>query len=391
MKLRTLVIAALLAGGFVYVTSKSGRLRIPQAGPAASSGQSTRLPDGSLWSGGERSLAAGLSNDELNNIDIYKAAHLSTVNITSTVYKQDFFFNIYPAKESGSGFLVNADGLIITNNHVISGGQKIQVTMADKSRYEATVLHKDPANDLAMIKITPKKQLQALRLGDSEKLQVGQKVLAIGNPFGLDGTLTTGVISSFGRNIRDESNRTLEGMIQTDAAINPGNSGGPLLDSQGNVIGVNTAIYGPGGNIGIGFAMPISRAKAMMDNFQTNGRFKRPRLGVDGAFVTGDLAQALDLPVEGGFLVYGVEPDSPAASAGLRGASRVVYIGNNEVGIGGDLIMELDGRRVDRQDAIATGMARKRVGDSVELTIFRRGRIAKVTVPLSSSTGSEQL
>jgi putative serine protease PepD len=390
MKLRTLVLAALFAGGFVYFTSKPGRIGrlFPRDEPTSAG---TGLPSGLLWSGPSVGRAAGLSTDEISNIEIYKTAHLSTVNITSTVYKQDFFFNIYPARESGSGFLVNADGLIVTNNHVISGGQKIQVTMADKSRYEATVLHKDPANDLAMIKIAPKKKLQPLRLGDSEKLQVGQKVLAIGNPFGLEGTLTTGVISSIGRNIRDESNRTLEGMVQTDAAINPGNSGGPLLDSQGNVIGVNTAIYGPGGNIGIGFAMPISRAKAMMDNFQTNGRFRRPRLGVDGAFISGDLANALDLPSEGGFLVYGVEQDSPAAAAGLRGASRVVYIGNNEIGIGGDLIMEIDGRRVDRQDAIASAMARKRVGDSVELTIFRRGRLAKIMVPLSSSTESERL
>jgi putative serine protease PepD len=378
MRLRTLVMAAAIAGGFVYLTSRSGALpslrRVAGVAPAP------------LWSGPEVGHAAGLSSDELNNIDIYKQAHDATVNISSTVYRRDFFFNMYPAKESGSGFLVNDDGLIVTNFHVISGGQKIQVTMADQARYEATVLHRDQANDLALVKIAPKKKMRPLRLGDSDKLQVGQKVLAIGNPFGLAGTLTTGVISSMGRDIRDEGNRVLEGMVQTDAAINPGNSGGPLLDSQGNVIGVNTAIYGPGGNIGIGFAMPINRAKSMMDGFQANGRFSRPRLGVTGGYVAGDLADQLRLPIEGGFLVYEVEPDSPAAAAGIRGATQWGYVGNNEIGIGGDMILQIDGRKVDRQDAVSTSMARKRPGDSVELTIFRRGRVMKVDVPLSSST-----
>ncbi len=384
MKLRTLMLAALLAGGFVYFTSRSSAVsrRLPLAAGAAA---------GPLWSGPDVGRAAGLSADEVNNIDIYRASHDSTVNITSTVYRRDFFFNIYPAKESGSGFLVNDDGLIVTNHHVISGGQKIQVTMADQSRYEAAVLDRDPGNDLALIKITPKKKLRPLRLGDSEKLQVGQKVLAIGNPFGLTGTLTTGIISSLGRDIRDESNRVLEGMIQTDSAINPGNSGGPLLDSQGSVIGVNTAIYGPGGNIGIGFAMPIQRAKAMMDGFKTQRQFTKPKLGVNGAIVAGELARALELPEEGGFLVYDVDQDSPAAAAGVRGATQSVYVGNNEIGIGGDLIMRIDGKRLDRDNSITAAMARKRPGDAVELTVFRRGRVVNVSVPLSSSTEGRRL
>jgi len=282
MSLRTLLIAALLAGGFVYVTSRSQGIPWGSKPPVESAG-------GPLWSSPPASHAAvTLGTDEQNNIRVYNTSHEATVNITSVVYRRDFFSNIYPtSKGSGSGFIVRDDGLIVTNNHVISGGQKIQVTTADKSRYEATVLDKDPVNDLALIRITPKKKLAALRLGDSENLQVGQKVLAIGNPFGLSGTLTTGVISSLGREIRDENNRTLDGLIQTDAAINPGNSGGPLLDSQGLVIGVNTAIYGPGGNIGIGFAMPIARAKQMMDGFQSTRQFRRPRLGVSGAHIAG--------------------------------------------------------------------------------------------------------
>ncbi len=384
MKLsRILILFTALLGGFVAITSHPEwipeRWRRPLARVA-------NVSSPSLWSGPDIGRAAGLSSDELNNIDIYKTAHLATVNITSTVYRRDFFWNVYPAKESGSGFLVNDEGLIITNNHVISGSAKLQVTMSDQTRYEAQILDRDPSNDLAIIKITPKKKIQPLRLGDSDKLQVGQKVLAIGNPFGLEGTLTTGIISSLGRNIKDESGRELEGMVQTDSAINPGNSGGPLLDSQGNVVGVNTAIYGPGGNIGIGFAMPINRAKLMMEGFQTSRKFGRPKMGVSGIYVVGELAEALSLPAEGGFLVYEVQPDSPAAQAGIRGATRSVYIGNNEVGIGGDLIMSIDGKQIDRPDSINSAISRKKPGDAVEAVIFRNGRPAKLNVPLSSST-----
>ena len=384
MKLsRILILSAALLGGFFAITSHPEWIPERWRRPLA---QVAGVSSPSIWSGPDIGRAAGLSSDELNNIDIYKTAHVATVNITSTVYRRDFFWNVYPTKESGSGFLVNEEGLIITNNHVISGSAKLQVTMSDQTRYEAQILDRDPSNDLAIIKIVPKKKIQPLRLGDSDKLQVGQKALAIGNPFGLEGTLTTGIISSLGRNIKDESGRELVGMIQTDSAINPGNSGGPLLDSQGNVVGVNTAIYGPGGNIGIGFAMPINRAKLMMEGFQTSRKFGRPKMGVSGIYVVGELAEALSLPAEGGFLVYEVQPDSPSAQAGIRGATRSVYIGNNEVGIGGDLIMSIDGKQIDRPDSINSAISRKKPGDSVEVVIFRNGRPAKLNVPLSSST-----
>jgi S1-C subfamily serine protease len=229
-----------------------------------------------------------------------------------------------------------------------------------------------------------------LKLGDSDGVQVGQKVLAIGNPFGLEGTLTTGIISSLGRTIRDEKNQELEGMIQTDAAINPGNSGGPLLDSLGNVIGINTAIYGPSGNIGIGFAMPINRAKSMLGEYQAGRSFKRPRLGVAVVFVAGDLAEALDLPAQGGLLVQEVDRGSAAASAGLKGPRQVVVIGNNEVGVGGDLIVAIDGRAADRPDAISRTINKKHPGDSVELTVFRGGRMVKLNVKLGEDQ-SDQL
>ena len=379
MRFRILIITAFLVGGFLIVTSRTdwGKRRLGQP-----------LADGSrIWSGPLTARGAGLSSDEMNNIDIYKAAHLATVNITSTVYRRTLFMEVYPSRDFGSGFIINQDGRILTNNHVIADANRIEVTLSDQSRYRATLLNRDPYNDIALIQITPRKKLPSLRLGDSDTAQVGQKVLAIGNPFGLDGTLTTGIVSSLGRTIRGENDQTLEGLIQTDAAINPGNSGGPLLDSAGNVMGINTAILGPsGGNIGIGFAMPINRAKTMLDDFQA-GR-KRPRLGVSVVPVAGDYADALSLPTQGGLLIQEVSPGTAAARAGLRGGREMVQIGNAQITIGGDLIMAIDGKPVDRDDAISRALSRKRAGDSLELTIFRNGKTTNVKVTLGEDNGN---
>jgi len=375
MRTRTLWIAVLLAGAFILYTSGRRAALREVARPS-------RTPS--------VVYTAGLNQDELNNIQIYKTAHDATVHISSTVLRQSFW-EIYPAKETGSGFVVRDDGLIVTNNHVVSGSQKLEVTMPDKGRYAATLVVRDPDNDLAVIKITPRSKLSILKLGDSDNVQVGQKVLAIGNPFGLEGTLTTGIVSSLGRNLRDESGRELVGMIQTDAAINPGNSGGPLLDSQGNVVAVNTAIYGPGGNIGIGFAMPINRAKALVDSFVSGRRWEPPTLGVSGVLIGGGWAEAIELPTEGGFLVYEVTPGSPAATSGIRGARRSVIVGNREIAVGGDLIMALDGRPIERSDDIRRMISRKRPGDSVELTIHRGGRKMNLTVRLGGGGVSGQV
>jgi S1-C subfamily serine protease len=370
---RIIVITALLVSGFLLVTTKTdwGQRRI--LSPVSSA-----VP---LWSGPSSTHAIGLSSDETNNIDIYKSSHLATVNITSTIYRRTIFMEVYPSKDQGSGFLISADGKILTNNHVVANERQLEVTLSDQSRYKAQLLSRDEANDLALLQITPRGKLPSVHLGDSDALQVGQKVLAIGNPFGLDGTLTVGIVSSLGRSIRGENERTLEGLIQTDAAINPGNSGGPLLDSAGNVVGINTAILGPnGGNIGIGFAMPINRAKLMLDDFQA-GR-KRPKLGVSVVPIAGDYADALRLPTQGGLLIQQVDADSAAARAGLRGGRQEVQIGNAEVLVGGDLIMSIDGKPVDRDDAISRALATKRTGDTLELTIFRNGKTMNVRVRL---------
>jgi S1-C subfamily serine protease len=331
------------------------------------------------WSEPASVHSAGLTPEEQNNIDIYKTAQLATVYITSTTVRRDWFYQPVASQSLGSGFLINDDGFILTNFHVVSGSSKIQVTLSDQSQYYATQLDTDRSDDLALIKIKPKKKAQFLRLGDSDRIQVGQKVLAIGNPFGLEGTLTVGVVSSIGRAIEGENEQRLEGMIQTDAAINGGNSGGPLLDSSASVIGINTAILGRT-NMGIGFALPINRAKALLDDYKAGRITERPKVGVTTEYVAGDLAEALRLPRRGGLLVQQLFRGTSEETAGIRPATQVVDIGNVELGVGGDLIVAIDGKAVDREDALVRAISQKRVGDTINLTVYRKG--AALNIPL---------
>jgi len=388
MRLRTLFLTLAFVFGFYAITSRADfhlpRFLQPLARQISDTGR--------LWSQPETARTASLSSDEQNNVDIYKTARTATVNITSIVYQENFFMQVFPSKGTGSGFLINDGGQILTNNHVVNGSQQLSVTLHDHKQYKAKILGTDPRNDLALIQIEAGRKLPFLHLGDSDPLQVGQKVLAIGNPFGLEGTLTTGIVSSLHRPLAAENDHPLEDLIQTDAAINPGNSGGPLLDSHGDVIGINTAIYGQqsmsdgqAGNIGIGFAMPINRAKTMLDEYRATGRISLPVFGAITFPVQGELAEALQLPTEGGLLVQRVDQGSPAAQAGLRGPNRRVIIGNYAVGIGGDLITAVDGKPVEAQDTIQRVMTRKRVGDSMQLTIYRAGRSQKLTVRLGES------
>ena len=379
MKIRSVLLAALLVGGFVYLTSVARWSPRDLFAPVAGVGR--------LWSEPDRAKTAGLSSDELNNIEVYKAANQATVNITTRVYREDWFFS-YPVDGAGSGFLIDVDGRVLTNNHVVSGrGAEIKVRLPDRSDYTAKVLYQDPSNDLALLKIEPKKKLPFLKLGESNSLQVGQKVLAIGNPFGLEGTLTTGIISSLHRSVRGEDGGGMDDMVQTDAAINPGNSGGPLLDSQGNVIGINTMIVGDA-SVGVGFAIPIDRAKSVLQDFRTESQYGRPQLGVNGQYLAGDLAQDLDLPVEGGILVFSVESGSAAQQAGIRGARQRVRVGRYLIPAGGDFITAIDGRAVDNT-SLDRATRGKKPGDAVELTIFRDGRTMKVKVVFGR--GEQQL
>jgi S1-C subfamily serine protease len=373
--LRTFFWAAILAAGFIYLTGGTrwdvGRV----INPVRNAGR--------MWSEPTTAQSAGFSTDEQNNIDVYKSSRDAVVFVTSTVYTRTFF-GVYPEKGTGTGFIISPEGEILTNNHVAGGGAQLTVTLSDKKVYKAKVLGFDPRNDLALIKIDAGRKLPTIKLGDSEHLVVGQKVLAIGNPFQFEGTLTTGIVSSLDRTIETEE-RKLEGMIQTDAAINPGNSGGPLLDSHGNVIGINTAIYGAQGSIGIGFAMPIARAKAMLVEYQTSGKISRPYLGLTTVPVSGDLAEMLQLPSSGGLLIQEVERGSPAETAGLRGPSRVVIVYNSRLGIGGDLITAGDGQPIGDRESLKRLMDKKHGGDMLELTVYRGGRLEKVRVKLGEA------
>ncbi len=376
MRGRTVLLAFLFTFVFVWFTSRANWGMREFTAPLFRAGLK--------WSEPISVHGAGLSPEEQNNIEIYKSARLATVYITSTTVRRDFFYGPVASESLGSGFLINDGGFILTNFHVISGSSRIQVTLPDQTQYYATALDTDRSDDLALIKINPKKKQEFLRLGDSDRLQVGQKVLAIGDPFGLEGTLTVGVVSSIGRAINSETQQRLEGMIQTDAAINGGNSGGPLLDSSGSVIGINTAILGRT-NIGIGFAMPINRAKALLSDYQAGRVTERPKPGVTTEYVAGDLAHALGLPSRGGLLVQSVVRGSSEDVAGVRGAREVVDIGNVELGIGGDLIVAIDGQPVERQDALIRVISQKRVGDTIVLTISRNGRKIQLPVKLLRS------
>lgn len=376
---RRAILATLFAAAFVVWTVAPDFLPFDRAVV------SPLHPDGLFWSEANSTLTP----EELSNIAIYDKSYPATVHITSTVLHRDWFLEIYPQESTGSGFLIDAAGRILTNHHVVRGSAQLEVALltedADSPRYKAKVLAVDPPNDLALIEIQAESPLPYLPLGKSDNVRVGQKVLAIGNPFGLEGTLTTGVVSSVGRSIQDRSG-VLRDLIQTDAAINPGNSGGPLLDSSGNVIGINTAIYGPSGNIGIGFAMPISRAQPLL-RFVKGGAEPPEEIGIEGFFVPSRFARALKLPSTGR-LVTDVARGSVAAEKGLRGARREIVVGNYRIPWGGDFIVAVDGRPIAAKSTLSEALALKLAGDTVKLKIVREGEEMEVEIVLRPRTGA---
>lgn len=315
-------------------------------------------------------------------ISVYERVSPAVVHITSRVIVLSFFLEPIPQEGTGSGFIIDKEGHIVTNNHVIEGAESVEVTMADGTIASAEVVGTDPYNDLAVIKIdVPSRKLYPVELGSSADLRVGRRAIAIGNPFGLDRTLTVGVISSLGRIIEREGERPLGELIQTDAAINPGNSGGPLLDSQGRVIGVNTAIRGGAENIG--FAIPVDTVKRVVPELIEKERYAHPWLGFDAYRITLTLARALDLPVEKGLLIARIYRDSPAARAGLQGAKREVRVGNYIVLAGGDIVTAIDGREVEDMESLMVYLETKTsVGQVVELTIIRDGMERRIEVEL---------
>jgi S1-C subfamily serine protease len=322
--------------------------------------------------------------DEEINIRVYRTVSPAVVNITTTAVTFDFFLNAVPKEGTGSGAIIDRSGHVLTNFHVIDGARRLEVTLADGSKWPAQPIGADPSNDLAVIKIdAPAEKLTVIPLGDSAKLIVGQKVLVIGNPFGFERTLTVGIVSSLGRSIRADNGRLIRGIIQTDAAINPGNSGGPLLNSSGEVIGVSTAIFSPsGGSVGVGFAVPINTAKRIIPELINRGYVARPYLGITGHEIFPALAQTLRLPVKEGIMVVEVAPGSPAQRAGIRGGDRAVQVGNMIVRLGGDIITEIDQVKVRTFEELSDFIDAKQPGETVTLTFNRQGKPNAVEVRL---------
>ena len=331
--------------------------------------------------------AAGLDFAERRIVSVYERVSPSVVSITTQVMRQDFFFNVVPEEGSGSGFVLDKEGHILTNYHVIEGAERIEVAFGDQLSAPADVVGYDARNDVAVLKVNlPPAALEPVVLGESENLQVGQWAIAIGNPFGQFGrTLTTGVISALGRTLQGPDGRTISGVIQTDAAINKGNSGGPLLDSSGRVIGINSAIFSPTGtSAGVGFALPVDTIKRMLPDLLGVGRYRHPWLGVRYAYnITAGLAEVLKLPTNTGLLLVQLYETSPLAGAGVLGAQRQDVIGNQRVYTGGDILIAADGQAITNLDQLESLLEKNyRVGDSVTLTIIREGQTKEVTVEL---------
>jgi putative serine protease PepD len=345
--------------------------------------------------GGSNSAAAiaqrdaALTEDESINVRIYRQASPAVANILTEATEYDFFMDPVPVKGAGSGFVMDPRGYILTNYHVVEGAQSIEVVLGDQSHYTAKFIGADQRNDVALIKIEPKGKLVALSLGDSASIQVGQKVLAIGNPFGFQSTLTTGVVSALGRTVQTSQTTEIDEAIQTDAAINRGNSGGPLINSHGEVIGINSAIYTPSGTTaGIGFAIPINTAKTIAHDLITDGRVHLAYLGVQTLPVNSWLSEALDLPVKEGLLVEGAIKGGPAAAAGIHGGDRVAQAGMQRIAIGGDVIVAIDGQKVASQFDVNLALNRKRPGDTVTVTLYRGGKKMDIPVKLGERTGN---
>ena len=371
MTFRRLVLVLLIVGGFWFFITHAN---LRDVGLAGSSRSPLTLT--------EAQAAPEFTSSELNNIAVYKRVVPSVVNITAGTVTLDFFYGLVPAEDQGSGFILDKQGHILTNYHVVANARKIDVQTYDKHRYTAQVIGSDKYHDLALLQIDAPNLVPAV-LAASKDLQVGQEVYAIGNPFGLSGTMTAGIISAI-RSVRGPEQAPIENAIQTDAAINPGNSGGPLLNSQGEVIGINSMIAQNGAeqNAGIGFAIPIDTAKAVLNDFTKYGHARRPSLGVRTLPIGPDLAEQMGLPAQYGVLIESVVPGGAAERAGLRGGNQIAYLGNMQISIGGDLIVAIDGQEVTNSQDVAEIMDEHHPGDTVTVTFFRgrKKMTARVTL-----------
>ena len=359
MNFRRVFLVLILVGGFWYLTTHVNFRGIGSGGRSPLTlTQAQAEPE--------------YNNAELNNIAVYKRVVPSVVNITSTTVTLDFFYGFVPAQGQGSGFILDKQGHILTNFHVIENARDIEVQTYDKHRYRAQVQGKDRVHDLALLQIDAP-NLEPAVLASSHNLQVGQQVYAIGNPFGLSGTMTSGIISAIRSVKGGPEGAPIENAIQTDAAINPGNSGGPLLNSHGEVIGINSMIAQNGAeqNAGIGFAIPIDTAKAVLNDFQKYGHARRPSLGISTLAIGPDLAQQMGLPASSGLLIESTVPGGAADRAGLRGGNQTAYLGNMQISIGGDLIVSVDGQPVTNAQELSDIMNEHQPGDTLTITFYR--------------------
>ena len=326
--------------------------------------------------------ATKLLPDEQNNVDVYKRCHPSVVNITTVTLRYDFFMDVVPQQGLGSGAIIRNDGYILTNQHVIGRAQDVQVTLHDKTVHKAKLVGVDADSDLAVLKIDAKRPLQALEFHEGD-LAVGQKVLAIGNPFGFGGSLSVGIISALGRDIRATTNRLIKNVIQTDAAINPGNSGGPLLDSAGKMIGVNAQIFTQsGGSEGIGFAISMETVKKVVPQLIQFGEVLRPDVGFAGVGLPAALLQELGAPLERGVMITQLKPKGPAAKAGLKSHSRELIWRFQRIPVDGDIVFQVDGQPVGSLSDVLDVVADKKVNDKVTIHYWRRGQKRTATIRL---------
>ena len=323
-----------------------------------------------------------LSVDEQENIRIYEKSSRAVVNISNIAVNYDFFYRAIPAESgSGTGFIIGESGIIVTNYHVVENASKLVVTLSNNSQWPGKLIGADPNNDLAIVRIqAPVDSYDILEFSNSNDIVVGQKVLALGNPFGLRQTLTTGIISALGRTIAAKNGRKIEGIIQTDAAINPGNSGGPLLDSEGKVIGINTAIIGSAGSVGIGFAVPSNTALRILPDLLEYGYVRRPWLGIEP--IPTVYLRRIGIDVPDGLLIARVVIGASADQAGLRGATRTVKVGRYKVPWGGDIITHINGSPVFTMEDLAQQIETRKSGDEVTISYIRKESVDSVIVKL---------
>ena len=373
--LRPILLAVVFAGAFYYFTTyRSGGMH-----PTSWLGRPMEKVEIT-----EAAAVEPFDSEEQNNISVYRKNIDSVVNITSRAVTFDFFYGLVPQEGQGSGFIIDKEGHVLTNYHVIADARQVEVTLHNRKKYRATVVGTDRSHDLAVIQIKGP-GLNPMVLGDSHNLQVGQKVFAIGNPFGLAGTMTRGIISSI-RPVQEPDGMQIDEAIQTDAAINPGNSGGPLLNLHGEVIGINTMIASNvGQSAGIGFAIPVNTAKAVLNDLMTLGRVRRPALGVRTIPITPELADQLGLAADSGLLIVQVVAGGAADRAGLKGGTERAYLGNMPIMVGGDLIVAIDGQDVQDQQDLSQMMNSHRAGDTVRLTIYRAKKKMDVNVTLGEA------